>query len=87
MINDENDFDFQQEKYCKANMTGGFNDVATTDVVLFLHRVSTSFDKDTEESVEIDQTFVVHLHSNVLKESRYFVALLSDRWQASLDKK
>jgi hypothetical protein len=61
--------------------------VAIADVVLFLHRVSMSFDKDSEENVEVDQPFVVHLHSNVLKESRYFVALLSDRWQASVDKK
>jgi hypothetical protein len=61
--------------------------VATADVVLFLHRVSTSFDKDSEENVEVDQPFEVHLHSNVLKESRYFAALLSDRWQASVDKK
>lgn len=50
-------------------------------------RVSMSFDKDTEDSVEIDQPFVVHLHSNALKECRYFVALLSNRWQASMDKK
>lgn len=87
MINDESDFDFQQEKYSKANKTGGFNDATTADVFLFLHRVSTSFDKDSEESVEVDQPFGIHLHSNVLKESRYFAALLSDRWQASVDKK
>lgn len=42
MKNDENDFDFQQAKYLKANQTGGFNDVAAADAVLFLHRVSTS---------------------------------------------
>ena len=47
--------------------------MATADVVLFLHRVSTSFDKDSEENVEVNQPFEVHLHSNVLKESRYFV--------------
>lgn len=87
IIENESGFDYQQAKHCKANKTGGFNDVATADVVLFLHRISTSFDKDSEESVEVDHPFVIHLHANVLKESRYFAALLSDRWQASVDKK
>ena len=49
----------------------------------FLHL----FDKDLEESVEVDQPLEAHLHSNIPKEYRYFSALLFDRWQVTVDKK
>lgn len=77
----------ENERQFSSNNIGGFNDATSADVVLTLQRISTSFDKDQEEKVEVEQSAVVYLHSNVLKECRYFAALLSERWQTSLDNK
>lgn len=65
--------------------TGGFNDPATADVILRLyHEHSSPFDSDQSESISaVDSTsdVQVYLHSDVLRRSKYFAALLSDRWQ------
>ncbi|KAM3291709.1 BTB/POZ domain-containing protein [Capsicum chacoense] len=66
--------------------SGGFNDSATADVVLrlFVDQLPL-FDTDDSESisaVDSDQSDVqIYLHSDVLRRSKYFAALLSDRWQ------
>ncbi|XP_038990060.1 BTB/POZ domain-containing protein At1g63850-like isoform X2 [Phoenix dactylifera] len=53
-----------------ASSLGGFNDPATADVLLLLQ----PDDPDSFQSLEL------HLHSAALRRSRYFSALLSDRW-------
>lgn len=69
-----------------AAASGGFNDSSTADVVLRLFvDQSPLFDTDESESfsvVDSDQSDVqIYLHSDVLPRSKYFAALLSDRWQ------
>ncbi|PKA50387.1 BTB/POZ domain-containing protein [Apostasia shenzhenica] len=60
----------------------GFNDPATADVVLSLH-LERFFDH-TKVEPRFDYSFQnpldLHLHSSSLRRSRYFAALLSDRW-------
>ncbi|XP_010939281.1 BTB/POZ domain-containing protein At1g63850 isoform X1 [Elaeis guineensis] len=53
-----------------ASVPGGFNDPTTADVLLCLQL-------DDPDSV---QSLDLHLHSAALSRSRYFAALLSDRW-------
>ncbi|PSS29427.1 BTB/POZ domain-containing protein [Actinidia chinensis var. chinensis] len=70
-----------------AAARSGFNDSATADVVLRLYLEQPSpFDSDDSESFSavdsVDQDDVqVYLHSDVLRKSKYFAALLSDLWQ------
>lgn len=67
---------------------GGFNDASTSDVVLRLYfEKSSSFFSDDSESISaVDQSDIqIYLHSEVLRRSKYFDALLSDRWQKSSD--
>ncbi|XAR59538.1 hypothetical protein NMG60_11015405 [Bertholletia excelsa] len=70
---------------------GGFNDSTTADVVLRLYVEQTSsLDFDDSESVSavdsVDQEdFQVYLHSDVIRRSKYFAALLSDRWHRDID--
>ncbi|KAK9129894.1 hypothetical protein Sjap_010381 [Stephania japonica] len=70
-----------------------FNDAATADVNLRLHLESSPplFDSDQEpESSSPDESTVqsdvlLHLHTDVLRRSKYFNALLSDRWMNEPD--
>lgn len=69
-----------------------FNDRSTADVILSLRldRQSSSFDcaDDFSESNSIAvpaPDAQVYLHSRVLRRSKYFAALLSDRWQQQSD--
>ncbi|KAM7474996.1 hypothetical protein LguiB_022239 [Lonicera macranthoides] len=71
---------------------GGFNDHASADVILRLYlepEKSSPFESDESESVSaVDQSDVqIYLHSDVIRRSKYFAALLSDRWQKETDDK
>ncbi|XP_010942871.1 BTB/POZ domain-containing protein At3g05675 [Elaeis guineensis] len=60
-----------------APTAGGFNDPATADVLLRLHLD----DSSPPSSPAPHPTFLdLHLHSFALHRSRYFAAVLSDRW-------
>lgn len=63
---------------------GGFNDATTGDVILHLvldHSCELS-DSPCDISLPLDQSEMqVYVHSHVLRRSKYFTALLSDRWQ------
>ncbi|KAK3026972.1 hypothetical protein RJ639_041733 [Escallonia herrerae] len=68
-----------------SSVPGGFNDSSTADVVLHLY-----LDLDGSDSIStvdsFDQTDVkLHLHSDVIRRSKYFATLLSDRWQKDSD--
>ncbi|XP_073046260.1 BTB/POZ domain-containing protein At1g63850-like [Primulina eburnea] len=70
---------------------GGFNDAATADVILRLHPdrgtplfVSSDASSDTKKlpATTVDRAEIqLHLHSLVLRRSKYFAAFLSERWQ------
>ncbi|XP_043710992.1 BTB/POZ domain-containing protein At1g63850-like isoform X2 [Telopea speciosissima] len=87
--------DIDSSKSSDGTLTGssGFNDPSTADVILRLYYESSPFEDDPEtlsssvNSVNsVDQGDVqLHLHSNVLRRSKYFAALLSDRWQRKSD--
>ncbi|KAF5951648.1 hypothetical protein HYC85_009592 [Camellia sinensis] len=66
-----------------AAASGGFNDSATADVILRLYlELPSPFDSDDSAVGSVDQAeFQVYLHSDVLRRSKYFAALLSDRWK------
>ncbi|GFY89692.1 hypothetical protein Acr_06g0016320 [Actinidia rufa] len=70
-----------------AEARSGFNDSATADVVLRLYLEQPSpfdsYDSESFSAVDsVDQDDVqVYLHSDVLRKSKYFAALLSDLWQ------
>ncbi|KAL5790908.1 hypothetical protein ACOSQ2_005796 [Xanthoceras sorbifolium] len=55
-----------------------FNDATTADVILRLY-VDRTAPLASESSAEDDVQ--IYLHSEVLRRSKYFAALLSDRWQ------
>ncbi|KAI3448037.1 hypothetical protein Pfo_004702 [Paulownia fortunei] len=67
----------------------GFNDPATADVILSLRldHQSSPFDcldvsSDSSSLSTVDQSGTqIYVHSRVLRRSKYFAALLSDRWQ------
>ncbi|XP_052199175.1 BTB/POZ domain-containing protein At1g63850-like isoform X2 [Diospyros lotus] len=65
-----------------AAASGGFNDPSTSDVVLRLFYLdqSSSFVSDDSESFSDDSDVQIFLHSDVLRESKYFAALFSERW-------
>ncbi|XP_034681228.1 BTB/POZ domain-containing protein At1g63850-like isoform X1 [Vitis riparia] len=68
-----------------ATISGGFNDSASADVVLRLFLEPCPSDSDSESISTLD-SFVqddlqIYLHSDVIRRSKYFSALLSDRWQ------
>lgn len=56
---------------------GGFNDHLTADVLLRLYLDPSPFDPDPPSDTH---ALDLHLHSAVLRRSKYFSALLSDRW-------
>ncbi|XP_052194855.1 BTB/POZ domain-containing protein At3g05675-like [Diospyros lotus] len=65
---------------------GAFNDPATADVILRLYMVQPSqldsesiSAEDSRDKSEIQ----VYLHSGVIRLSKYFAAVLSDRWQGN----
>ncbi|KAL7582393.1 BTB/POZ domain-containing protein At3g05675 [Lactuca sativa] len=68
-----------------SSVPNGFNDPNTADVILRLYLDQSSpFDSDdSETAVAVDSTseFEIYLHSSVLRRSKYFSALLSDRWK------
>ncbi|EYU37795.1 hypothetical protein ABFS82_02G023700 [Erythranthe guttata] len=64
---------------------GGFNDAATADVILSLvldQQYPLADFSEASSDATVDQSEIqIHLHSHVLRRSKYFAALLSDRWQ------
>lgn len=68
-----------------------FNDRSTADVILSLRldRHSSSFDCadvfSESSSISPAPDTQIYLHSRVLRRSKYFAALLSDRWQQQSD--
>lgn len=76
--------------FSPSSAAADFNDPSTADVVLALRldRQSSSFDcaDVLSESSAIDSIETqIYLHSRVLRRSKYFAALLSDRWQQKSD--
>ncbi|XP_057783088.1 BTB/POZ domain-containing protein At1g63850-like [Salvia miltiorrhiza] len=76
--------------FSPSSASADFNDQSTADVVLGLlfDRQSSSFDcvDDFSESSSIASPEIqIYLHSRVLHRSKYFAALLSDRWQQKSD--
>ncbi|XP_006856016.2 BTB/POZ domain-containing protein At1g63850 isoform X1 [Amborella trichopoda] len=65
--------------------SGGFNDALTADVILHLLPENPNFDVDNENSEFVDdqQGLELYLHSSFMHRSKYFSALLSDRWRES----
>ncbi|KAL8156320.1 BTB/POZ domain-containing protein At3g05675-like isoform X2 [Apium graveolens] len=60
-----------------------YNDDSTADVILRLYDNS---DENPDLSAGADQSDVeIYLHSSVLTRSKYFDALLSDRWQKDIE--
>lgn len=60
-----------------------FNDISTADVIVRLYENS---DENSDISDGADQSEVeIYLHSSVLTRSKYFDALLSDRWQKDVE--
>lgn len=68
---------------------GGFNDPTTSDVVLRLYVEKSSpflSDDDSDFLSPMGQfDHQIYLHSHVLQRSKYFAALLSDRWRKDSD--
>lgn len=68
-----------------SSTANGFNDSSTADVILRLYLDQSSpFDSDDSETqlaVDSSSEYQIYLHSNVLRRSKYFSALLSDRWK------
>ncbi|KAJ7978369.1 BTB/POZ domain-containing protein [Quillaja saponaria] len=66
-----------------SNRTSSFNDSTTADVLLRLFVDNVSLDS-TSGSHSVDPSsssdLHVYLHSHILQRSKYFSALLSDRW-------
>ncbi|KAL5562975.1 hypothetical protein UlMin_032722 [Ulmus minor] len=58
-----------------------FNDSSSADVLLRLFVEVSPFESDPESVSTTQSDVVLYLHSNVLRRSKYFEALLSDRWQ------
>ncbi|XP_062093242.1 BTB/POZ domain-containing protein At3g05675-like isoform X1 [Humulus lupulus] len=72
------------QKPCPHSSTGAaaFNDSTSADVVLRLFVEPSPLDLDELESPsETESEVFLYLHSHVLRRSKYFAALLSDRWQ------
>ncbi|OMO75699.1 hypothetical protein COLO4_25926 [Corchorus olitorius] len=57
-----------------------FNDPSTADVVLRLFIEASPFESASSESADRSD-IQIYLHSHVINRSKYFAALLSDRWQ------
>ncbi|KAH6811890.1 hypothetical protein C2S51_025652 [Perilla frutescens var. frutescens] len=73
-----------------SSAAGDFNDPSTADVILSLRpdRQSSSFDcvdGFAESSSIAAAETQIYLHSRVLRRSKYFAALISDRWQQQSD--
>ncbi|KAL0365516.1 UNVERIFIED_CONTAM: BTB/POZ domain-containing protein [Sesamum angustifolium] len=70
-----------------SSCAGGFNDAATADVVLrlLLDQQYSQFElpeASSDTTSPVDQSEIqIYLHSHVLRRSKYFTALLSERWQ------
>ncbi|XP_071729995.1 BTB/POZ domain-containing protein At1g63850-like isoform X1 [Rutidosis leptorrhynchoides] len=67
------------------SVSNGFNDLKTADVILRLYLDQSSpfdsEDSETQLAVDSSSEFQIYLHSSVLQRSKYFAALLSDRWK------
>ncbi|XP_022933656.1 BTB/POZ domain-containing protein At3g05675-like [Cucurbita moschata] len=61
-----------------------FNDASTADILLRLYLEVTPFDSSDSEFLA-SSDIQIYLHSHVLRRSKYFSALLSDRWQPQKD--
>lgn len=58
-----------------------FNDSSSADVLLRLFVEISPFDSDPDSLSSTQSDILLYLHSHVLRRSKYFAALLSDRWQ------
>lgn len=58
-----------------------FNDASSADVLLRLFVEVSPFDSDPDSVSTTQSDVLLYLHSHVLRRSKYFAALLSDRWQ------
>ncbi|GAV69989.1 hypothetical protein CFOL_v3_13488 [Cephalotus follicularis] len=74
---------------CRTTTTTSFNDSTTADVILrlFIDHSSDSASASSDSSViSLVDDLHLHLHSQVLlRRSKYFSALLSERWQNQTD--
>ncbi|KAG8368243.1 hypothetical protein BUALT_Bualt15G0025000 [Buddleja alternifolia] len=74
-----------------SSCDGGFNDATTADVILrlildqqysYFESPDASSDATSPATTAVDQSEIqIYLHSRALRRSKYFAALLSDRWQ------
>lgn len=64
-------------------ISAGFNDSNTADVILRLFLEPSLFGSNSDSvSAAVDQADAqIYVHSDILHRSKYFAALLSDRWQ------
>ncbi|KAF3435699.1 hypothetical protein FNV43_RR22791 [Rhamnella rubrinervis] len=58
-----------------------FNDSSSADVLLRLFVEVSPFDSDPDSLSTNQSDILLYLHSHVIRRSKYFAALLSDRWQ------
>ncbi|EOX98034.1 hypothetical protein QUC31_015381 [Theobroma cacao] len=61
--------------------TSSFNDPSTADVILRLFMEQSPFDSASPSDSADQSDIQIYLHSHVINRSKYFAALLSDRWQ------
>uniref|UniRef100_A0A2N9HQS8 At3g05675-like ankyrin-like domain-containing protein n=1 Tax=Fagus sylvatica TaxID=28930 RepID=A0A2N9HQS8_FAGSY len=65
-----------------STTTAFFNDPTSADVILRLYIESSPFDSNNNNNENQYDDVQIYLHSHVLHRSKYFSALLSDRWQS-----
>ncbi|GJX11017.1 BTB/POZ domain-containing protein-like protein isoform X1 [Tanacetum coccineum] len=77
-------------RHSLSSIPNGFNDPNTADVILRLYIDQsspplTSSSPSSEKNDTVDQSpeYQIYLHSTALNRSKYFGALLSDRWKKS----
>ncbi|GMY05794.1 BTB/POZ domain-containing protein At1g63850-like isoform X1 [Fagus crenata] len=65
-----------------STTTAFFNDPTSADVILRLYIESSPFDSNNNNNENQYDDVQIYLHSHVLHRSKYFSALLSERWQS-----
>ncbi|KAI3860436.1 hypothetical protein MKW92_028551 [Papaver armeniacum] len=75
---------FNFHRNSSSSSTYRFDDSVTADVILSVNLESIPFDGDEPSVVDNQESAKLYLHSNVLRRSKYFSALLSDRWHEGL---
>ncbi|KAI9128205.1 hypothetical protein K1719_001198 [Acacia pycnantha] len=88
-VSDKSVAEVTQTRRCTPNTTGDagsnnifFDDSSTADVILrlFFDTASSTESSSDSRSVDNSPSTSVYLHSDILRRSNYFSALLSDRW-------